>query len=66
MYFKQLSTFEFVHRRFKSTDEHVNGMKGIYQMIEDLKFTNSVFPITQQYANWETDDVSKPFIHGHL
>ena len=59
LYFlKQISTFEFVHRRFNSTAQHVNGMNEIYQMIEELQFTNSVFPITQQYANWETDAVS--------
>ena len=62
----QLSTFEFVHRRFNSTSQHINGMKSIYQTIEDLKFTNSVFPITQQYANWETDDVSIISIHSVL
>ena len=56
-FLKQISTFDFVHRRFNSTAQHVNGMNEIYQMIEELQFTNSVFPITQQYANWETDAV---------
>ena len=53
----QLSTFEFIHRRFNTTSEHIDGMNAIYEAIEEFEFSNSVFPMTQEYANWETDAV---------
>ena len=53
----QLSTFEFIHRRFNTTSEHIDGMNAIYEAIEEFDFSNSVFPMTQEYANWETDAV---------
>lgn len=52
-----MTTFEFIHTRFDSTPDHIAAMEDIYSMISDLKFSNSVFPITQEYANWETDAV---------
>merc|ERR1719468_916950 len=30
-------------------------MTAIYDLIDELKFSNSVFPMTQEYANWETE-----------
>ena len=49
---------DFVHTRFNSTSQHLDGMDKIYNLIEDLKFSNSVFPMTQEYANWETEQAS--------
>ena len=34
-------------------------MNAIYEAIEEFEFSNSVFPMTQEYANWETDAVKK-------
>ncbi len=58
-----MSTFEFVHRRFNSTAEHIDGMQKVYDIIAELDFTNGVFPTTQEYANWETDAVSVNYGH---
>ena len=55
-YFK-MSTFEFVHKRFTSTSEHIDGMNKVYEIIDNLKFSDGVFPTTIEYANWETDAV---------
>ena len=33
-------------------------MNKIYDLIDELKFSNSVFPMTQEYANWETEQVT--------
>ena len=49
---------DFVHQRFNTTSQHLDGMDKIYNLIEDLEFTNSVFPMTQEYANWETEQAS--------
>ena len=51
----KLTTLEFVHQRFNSTSQHLDGMLKVYDMISDLDFSNSVFPMTQEYANWETE-----------
>ena len=56
--FFQLTMLDFVHTRFNSTSQHLDGMDKIYNLIEDLKFSNSVFPMTQEYANWETEQAS--------
>ena len=32
-------------------------MNAIYEAIEEFEFSNAVFPMTQEYANWETDAV---------
>lgn len=58
----KLTMLDFVHPRFNSTSQHLDGMDKIYNLIEDLKFSNSVFPMTQEYANWETEQV----IQGEL
>ena len=62
----QLSTFEFIHRRFNTTSEHIDGMNAIYEAIEEFEFSNSVFPMTQEYANWETDAVKKLKFHSKI
>ena len=32
-------------------------MNAIYEAIDEFEFSNDVFPMTQEYANWETDAV---------
>ena len=32
-------------------------MNAIYEAIDEFEFSNAVFPMTQEYANWETDAV---------
>ena len=34
-------------------------MNAIYDAIADFEFSSLVFPMTQEYANWETDAVIK-------
>lgn len=55
----KLTTLDFVHQRFNTTSEHLDGMTAIYNWIDELKFSNNVFPLTQEYANWETELVIK-------
>ena len=52
-----MTTFQFVHQKFSGPSEHVPAMNEVKQIIEDEGFSANVFANTQEYANWETDEV---------
>lgn len=54
-----MSTFRFTHTRFEGPSEHVPAMGRIKEMIAEQDFSDNVFAMTMEYANWETDAVMR-------
>jgi len=52
-----LSTLSFTHTRFSGRDEYIPAMKTIKDIISSFNFSGNVFPMTTEYATWETDEV---------
>lgn len=42
---------------FKGPSEHIPAMNRVKKIIEDANLTGKVFPLSQGYASWETDEV---------
>ena len=52
-----LSEISFVHKLFTGPEEHVPAMNRIKALIENANLSGRVFPLSQGYASWETDEV---------
>ncbi len=52
-----MTTFTFYHRRFNGPSEHIPAMNSVKEMILEQNFSANVFALTQEYSNWETDEV---------
>jgi len=52
-----LSTFEFTHVKFEGRGEHIPALNKVKDIIADCNFSGNVFALTQEYSNWETDEV---------
>jgi len=61
-----LTTFSYIHERFDGTTEHINGLNELKDIIDDQGFSANVFPVSLEYANWETDEVIKKELYRNL
>jgi len=52
-----LSTFTFTHVKFEGRGEHIPALNKVKNIIADCNFSGNVFALTQEYSNWETDEV---------
>jgi len=52
-----LSTFTFTHVKFEGRGEHIPALNKVKDIIADCNFSGNVFALTQEYSNWETDEV---------
>ena len=53
----QLSTFTYTHVAFSGPEEHIPALNEVKQIIADQGFSENVFAVSGEYANWETDEV---------
>ena len=61
-----MTTFSFTHVRFSGPSEHIPAMNEVKQDIADLEFSENVFAATEEYSNWETDEVIKTELFRNL
>lgn len=52
-----LSTIELTHKQFRSPLEWIPAMKKVKQIVAEANFSNRAFPVSTEYASWETDEV---------
>jgi len=52
-----LQAISYSHRRFTKSGEWVPAMRKVQEVVKETKFSNSSFPISLAYINWETDAI---------
>ena len=52
-----MSDMTFTHKVFKGPHEHIPAMNRVKRIISEANLTGKVFPLSQGYAGWETDEV---------
>ena len=61
-----MTTFSFTHVRFSGPSEHIPAMNEVKADIAALEFSDNVFAATEEYSNWETDEVIKTELFRNL
>ena len=61
-----LSDFNFVHKLFEGPVEHVPAMNRVKKIIKEANLTGKVFPLSQGYAGWETDEVISEELYRNI
>ena len=52
-----MTDMTFTHKVFKGPKEHIPAMNRVKRIISEANLTGKVFPLSQGYAGWETDEV---------
>jgi len=52
-----LQAISYSHNRFTKSGEWVPAMRKVQEVVKDTQFSNSSFPISLAYINWETDAI---------
>ena len=52
-----MTDISFTHKIFSGPSEHIPAMNRVKKIIADANLTGNVFPLSQGYAAWETDEV---------
>ncbi len=52
-----MSDMTFTHKVFSGPHEHIPAMNRVKRIISEANLTGKVFPLSQGYAGWETDEV---------
>ena len=53
----QLSSIELTHKLFSGPSEWIPAMNKVKQIVAEANFSNRAFPVGNEYASWETDEV---------
>lgn len=61
-----MTTSRFTHTRFDGTNQQIQAMNRVKDMIESKEFSDNVFPIAAEYSNWETDEVIASELYRNL
>ena len=52
-----LQALPFTHKRFAKSAEWIPAMREVQRIVRETHFSNSSFPMSLAYVNWETDAI---------
>jgi len=61
-----LSDITFTHKLFSGPSEHVPAMNLVKRIIREANLTGKIFPLSQGYAGWETDEVISEELYRNI
>lgn len=61
-----LSDMTFRHKIFSGPSEHIPAMNRVKKIIKETNLSGKVFPLSQGYAGWETDEVIAEELYRNL
>lgn len=61
-----LSTITFTHKIFSGPEEHIPAMNRIKELIANANISGRIFPLSQGYTLWETDEIIAVELYRNL
>jgi predicted RND superfamily exporter protein len=61
-----MTDITFTHKVFSGPSEHIPAMNRVKKIISEANLTGNVFPLSQGYAAWETDEVISYELYRNL
>ena len=61
-----LSDVTFTHKVFDGPSQHIPAMNRVKRIIREANLTGKIFPLSQGYASWETDEVISEELYRNI
>lgn len=61
-----LSDITFTHKVFDGPSQHIPAMNRVKRIIKEANLTGKIFPLSQGYASWETDEVISEELYRNI
>ena len=61
-----LSDITFTHKVFEGPSQHIPAMNRVKSLIKNANLTGKIFPLSQGYASWETDEVISAELYRNI
>jgi len=61
-----LSDITFTHKVFEGPSQHIPAMNRVKSLIKSANLSGKIFPLSQGYASWETDEVISAELYRNI